>query len=333
MAVIALFWRFLASSIAEPLRQAVKATQAMAGGDMTSTIETDRTDDMAQLLRALRQMNINLHSIIGDVRNNFEQMQSAARELSVGNTDLSGRTDSQAAALEQTAASMEELSATVKQNADRTMASNGVAAAALATAEKGGAVMQQVVATIAEISESSAKISDIVGIIDGIASQTNLLALNAAVEAARAGEAGRGFAVVATEVRDLAQRSAAAAMEIKTLIAGSVEKVKAGTVLANQAGATMKEIIEAVNGVTAIMEQISSSSVEQSGGIGQVNDAVTQMDEVTQQNAALVEQAARATSGLEEQARTLMEALAVFKLKAHRADERVRETRAGKAAA
>lgn len=333
MAVIALFWRFLASSIAEPLRQAVKATQAMAGGDMTSTIETDRTDDMAQLLRARRQMNINLHSIIGDVRNNFEQMQSAARELSVGNTDLSGRTDSQAAALEQTAASMEELSATVKQNADRTMASNGVAAAALATAEKGGAVMQQVVATIAEISESSAKISDIVGIIDGIASQTNLLALNAAVEAARAGEAGRGFAVVATEVRDLAQRSAAAAMEIKTLIAGSVEKVKAGTVLANQAGATMKEIIEAVNGVTAIMEQISSSSVEQSGGIGQVNDAVTQMDEVTQQNAALVEQAARATSGLEEQARTLMEALAVFKLKAHRADERVRETRAGKAAA
>ena len=333
MAVIALFWRFLASSIAGPLRQAVTATQAMAGGDMTSTIETDRTDDMAQLLRALRQMNINLHSIIGDVRNNFEQMQSAARELSVGNTDLSGRTDSQAAALEQTAASMEELSATVKQNADRTMASNGVAAAALATAEKGGAVMQQVVATIAEISESSAKISDIVGIIDGIASQTNLLALNAAVEAARAGEAGRGFAVVATEVRDLAQRSAAAAMEIKTLIAGSVEKVKAGTVLANQAGATMKEIIEAVNGVTAIMEQISSSSVEQSGGIGQVNDAVTQMDEVTQQNAALVEQAARATSGLEEQARTLMEALAVFKLKAHRADERVRETRAGKAAA
>jgi aerotaxis receptor len=333
MAVIALFWRFLASSIAGPLRQAVKATQAMAGGDMTSTIETDRTDDMAQLLRALRQMNINLHSIIGDVRNNFEQMQSSARELSVGNNDLSGRTDSQAAALEQTAASMEELSATVKQNADRTMESNGVAAAALATAEKGGAVMQQVVATIAEISESSSKISDIVGIIDGIASQTNLLALNAAVEAARAGEAGRGFAVVATEVRDLAQRSAAAAMEIKTLIAGSVEKVKAGTLLANQAGATMKEIIEAVNGVTTIMEQISGSSVEQSGGIGQVNEAVMQMDEVTQQNAALVEQAARATSGLEEQARTLMEALAVFKLKAHRADEPVRETTAGKAAA
>jgi aerotaxis receptor len=307
-------WYFMSQMILAPLKQVIRISQRMSGGDMTAQIETTRTDEMGQMLRALRQMNIVFRSILGDVRDSFVEMREATREISSGNRDLSARTDSQAAALEQTAASMEELASTVQQNADRATEGNQVVNAALDTAQKGGVVMQQMVATIGEISESSGKISEIVGLINGIAAQTNLLALNAAVEAARAGEAGRGFAVVAAEVRDLAQRCSTAAMEIRQLINASTEKVSAGTVLARDAGQTMQDIIEAVNRVNGIMNDVSSASVEQSGGIGQVNEAVTQMDGVTQQNASLVEEAAKAASNLEESVRKFMQALNVFKL-------------------
>lgn len=321
------FWIYLDRNVVAPMQQALNAALCMAGGDMTTRIETTLTNDAGQLLRALRQMNINLHSIIGDVRRNFEAMQKATHDIVEGNVDLSGRSDSQAAALEETAASMEQLAATVQSNAQRSTKGNEVAAAALAIAERGGTVVQRVVNTIGEISESSSKIFDIVDIINGIASQTNLLALNAAVEAARAGEAGRGFAVVATEVRSLAQRSAAAASEIKQLIEVSSAKVNAGTTLAHQAGDTMKDIIRSVNSVTAIMSEVSAASMEQSTGIGEVNQAVTQMDEVTQKNAELVELSARATAGLEDSARTLMEALAIFKLERTKAEAVMRRER------
>jgi aerotaxis receptor len=329
--VTALFWRFLARNVVTPLRGALRVAQLMAGGDLTGVIETDRTDDIGQMIRAMAQLNTNLHSIVGDIRNSFNDILRTTSQLASGNVDLSARTDSQAAALEQTAASMEELTSAVKQNADHSKAGDGVASTALSTAEKGGAIVTKVVTTIAEISESSRKISDIVGIINGIASQTNLLALNAAVEAARAGEAGRGFAVVATEVRSLAQRSAQAATEIRQLIETSVEKVNAGTVLANDAGAVMQEILAAVNRVTGLMTEISSASVEQSTGIGQVNEAVTQMDEVTQQNAALVEQATVATAGLEQKSTKLMQALAVFKLTRHQKEPASDAARSGSA--
>jgi len=314
---VAWFWYFLATQVVGPLKVAVRSAQIMAGGDLTGVIETTRTDEIGQLMRAMRQLNTNLHSIIGDLRNNFENMMSSTRQLASGNQDLSGRTDSQAAALEETAASMEELTSTVKQNADHSKRADDVAKQALGSAEKGGVIVTKVVVTIAEISESSNKIADIVGIINGIAYQTNLLALNAAVEAARAGNAGLGFAVVATEVRSLAQRSAEAAAQIKQLIEVSVKKVDAGTVLARDAGVAMQEILAAVNRVTGIMTEISSASFEQSGGIGQVNDTVMQMDTMTQQNAALVEEAAHATDGLAAQGTKLMQALAVFKLGKH----------------
>ncbi len=314
------FWYYLANYILKPLKEAVKSAQALAGGDLTSALDTKRTDDVGQLIRALAQLNTNLHSIVGDIRLNFEDMVQSTRQLASGNVDLSARTDSQAAALEETAASMEELTSAVKQNADNSTNGDKAAALALTTTTKGTDIVNKVVSTIAEISESSNKISDIVGLINGIASQTNLLALNAAVEAARAGEAGRGFAVVATEVRSLAQRSAEAATEIRQLIEASVEKVNTGTVLANNAGSAMQEILAAVNRVTGLISDISSASVEQSTGIGQVNDAVTQMDEVTQQNAALVEQASAATGNLERQGNKLLQALEVFKLK-HKHDE------------
>ena len=308
-------WLFLARTIVAPLQSVIKSTQAMAGGDLTGTFETSRPDEMGQLMRALYQLNTNLHSILGDIRNNFGSMLTATANIANGNVDLSERTDSQAASLEETAASMEELTSTVKLNADHSTRGTEVARKALGTADKGGAIMGKIVSTINDISESSVKISDIVGIINGIASQTNLLALNAAVEAARAGEAGRGFAVVATEVRSLAQRSAEAAKEIKQLIDDSSEKVQSGTVLARQAGATMEEIIASVNDVAGIIREISTDSVEQSAGIGQVNDVITQMDEVTQRNAALVQEATTATGGLERQGSKLMQALASFKLK------------------
>ena len=312
--VTLLSWRYLVRAVAAPMQQALNAALCMAGGDMTVNVETALTNDAGQLLRALRQMNINLQSIIGDVRDNFEVMRKATHEIVVGNSDLSSRSDSQAAALEETAASMEQLASIVIQNANRSTQGNGVAGSAIAIAEKGGAVMERVVATIGDISASSAKISDIVGIINGIAAQTNMLALNAAVEAARAGEAGRGFAVVATEVRSLAQSSAAAACEIKQLIDVSAAKVQAGAALASDAGETMKGIIDAVNRVAAIIGEVSAASNEQSTGIAEVNLAVAQMDEGTQRNAELVEQASRATAGLEASALGLVEALAIFKL-------------------
>ena len=319
------FWYFLAKNVVTPIKAALRTAQAMAGGDLTTELTISRIDDIGQLIRAMAQLNTNLHSIVGDIRLNFEDMVQSTRQLASGNVDLSARTDSQAAALEQTAASMEELTSAVKQNADNSTNGDKAAALALATTTKGSDIVNKVVSTIAEISESSNKISDIVGLINGIASQTNLLALNAAVEAARAGEAGRGFAVVATEVRSLAQRSAQAATEIRQLIETSVEKVNAGTVLANNAGAAMQEILAAVNRVTGLISDISSASVEQSTGIGQVNDAVTQMDEVTQQNAALVEEASAATGNLAKQGNKLMQALEVFKLK-HKHDEPAAQT-------
>jgi aerotaxis receptor len=308
------FWFFMMTDVIVPLRQAVKISQRMASGDLTAEITTQRGDEIGQMIRALRQLNTNLYSIVGDIRINFGTMLSAAQQIASGNTDLSARTDSQAAALEETAASIEQITSAVKQNAEHSTHGDGLANNALASAEKGGAIVTKVVETIADISESSRKISDIVGIINGIASQTNLLALNAAVEAARAGEAGRGFAVVATEVRSLAQRSATAATEIRQLIEESVNKVSTGTVLARDAGAAMQDILASIRNVSGIMNEISLASSEQSTGIDQVNTAVTQLDEVTHQNAALVETAAASTLSLEDQGLKLMQALSVFKL-------------------
>jgi methyl-accepting chemotaxis protein len=262
-------------------------------------------------------VNATLETIVAPiivVKTAIDSISTAAKEISAGNADLSHRTEQQAASLEETAASMEELASTVKQNVDNAKHANQMAVTASEVAVKGGNVVQQVVGTMSAINESSRKIVDIISVIDGIALQTNILALNAAVEAARAGEQGRGFAVVASEVRNLAQRSAAAAKEIKALIGDSVEKVEDGTKLVGEAGKTMAEIVASVKRVTDIMSEIAAASVEQSSGINQVNQAVTQMDEVTQQNAALVEQAAAAAESLEEQAATLLETVAQFRL-------------------
>jgi aerotaxis receptor len=308
------FWLYVAQAIVAPLKQAMIFAQRIAGGDLTASIATQRGDEIGQLTRALSQANANLYSVVGDIRRNFGSMLAAAHQISGGTTDLSGRTDSQAAALEETAASIDQITAKVKQNAGHSSQGDGMANSALASAEKGGTIVTKVVETIAEINESSQRISDIVGIINGIASQTNLLALNAAVEAARAGEAGRGFAVVATEVRNLAQSSANAASEIKKLIEESAEKVQAGTLLANDAGAAMQDILTSIRSVSGIMNEISVASKEQSNGIEQVNSAVTHLDEVTQQNATLVEQTTKSTRRLEEQGAKLMQALSVFKL-------------------
>jgi aerotaxis receptor len=308
------FWYSLYNGVITPLKQALKASQIMAGGDLTHEISTHRKDDMGQLLRSMRQLNVNLHSIVGDVRRNSEQISVTTKEIAAGNMDLSGRTESQASALEETASSMEQLASTVQQNTDNAMQANKMAGDAFLVAGKGGEIVLQVLTTMVEISSSSKKIVDIISMIEGIAFQTNILALNAAVEAARAGEQGRGFAVVAIEVRNLAQRSAAAAKEIKHLIDASVEKVNAGTELAEHAGVTMREIIDSVQGVSNIMSEIATASREQSSGIAQVNEAVTQMDEVTQQNAALVEQAAAAAGSLEDQTEKVVQALTVFKL-------------------
>jgi aerotaxis receptor len=308
-------WFFLRSALGEPLKMATQAAQTMAGGDLTFVTETDRKDEVGQLLRALRQVNVNLHSIIGDVRSNLSEISHASKEIASGNLDLSGRTESQASALEETASSMEELASTVQQNASNAKNANQLAADASGIAEQGGVIVNDVIHTIGEISTSSQRIVDIIAIIDGIAFQTNILALNAAVEAARAGEQGRGFAVVASEVRSLAQRSSAAAKDIKNLIELSVNKVQAGTVLAERAGGTMGNIITSIHQVAHIMGDIASASDEQSQGIGQVNEAITQMDDVTQQNAALVEQAAAAASSLDEQSYRLLRAMEIFKLK------------------
>ncbi len=301
-------------SITQPVKKAIAIADAVAAGDLTSHIETDSTNETGHLLRALKVMNDNLIDLISKVHAGTDQILTASGEIASGNSDLSHRTEEQASSIEQTASSMEELTSTVKQNADNARQANQLAEGASEVATKGGAVVNQVVQTMSAINESSNKIVDIISVIDGIAFQTNILALNAAVEAARAGEQGRGFAVVATEVRTLAQRSAAAAKEIKELINDSVTKVEEGTRLVDEAGSTMNEIVSAVKRVTDIMGEISTASQEQSSGISQINQAVTQMDEVTQQNAALVEEAAAATESMKEQAQALTQAISSFKL-------------------
>ncbi|MBX3618027.1 methyl-accepting chemotaxis protein [Nitrosomonas sp.] len=304
----------LIRAVIGPLNEAVAVANAVASGDLTSRIEVSSNNETGRLLQALKAMNDNLVDLVGKVRMGTDQITTASGEIASGNSDLSQRTEEQASSLEETASSMEELTSTVKQNADNARQANQLAAGASEVAVKGGAVVGQVVQTMSSINESSKKIVDIISVIDGIAFQTNILALNAAVEAARAGEQGRGFAVVATEVRTLAQRSAAAAKEIKELISDSVAKVEDGTRLVDEAGTTMDEIVSAVKRVTDIMSEISAASQEQSSGIEQVNQAVTQMDEVTQQNAALVEESAAAAESMQEQAQSLSQAVSIFKL-------------------
>ena len=295
----------------EPVEAAAIAS-AVATGDLSVHIPV-RSGDAASVMAAMGEMRDNLAKIVTDVRQGTAAISGLSSQIAEGNADLSHRTEQQAASLEETASSMEELTSTVKQSAENARQANQLAAGASAVAVKGGEVVGQVVSTMSGISEASRKIADIIGVIDGIAFQTNILALNAAVEAARAGEQGRGFAVVATEVRTLAQRSAAAAKEIKTLIQDSVEKVESGSKLVDQAGRTMEEIVGAVKKVTDIMAEIASAAQEQSSGIEQVNQAVTQMDQVTQQNAALVEQAAAAAESMQEQVQGLARAMAVFR--------------------
>jgi len=308
-------WR-LALSITRPLNQAVSIAETVAAGDLTSHIDDSRKDETGKLLHALKTMNDNLLRIVGQVRSGTDTIATASSEIASGNMDLSSRTEQQAGSLEETASAMEELTSTVKQNADNARQANQLAVSASEVAVQGGSVVGQVVDTMGAINESSKKIVDIISVIDGIAFQTNILALNAAVEAARAGEQGRGFAVVASEVRSLAQRSASAAKEIKELIDNSVQKVDSGSRLVEQAGATMTEVVSSVRRVTDIVAEISSASQEQSDGIEQVNRAITLMDESTQQNAALVEQAAAAAQSLQDQAHTLTEVVSFFKLDA-----------------
>jgi len=292
---------------------AARVAQRIAAGDLAEEVEV-KGKDANSLLGAMHAMQLQLTSVVTGIKESAEAIGSGTKQIAAGNADLSSRTEEQASSLEETASSMEELTSTVKQNAENAKQANQLALGASTVAVKGGQVVGQVVTTMSSINESSKKIVDIIGVIDGIAFQTNILALNAAVEAARAGEQGRGFAVVASEVRNLAQRSAAAAKEIKALIGDSVDKVGAGTKLVDEAGKTMEEIVSSVKRVTDIMSEITAASQEQSAGIEQVNTAITQMDEVTQQNASLVEEAAAAAESLEEQAQNLEAAVAVFKL-------------------
>jgi methyl-accepting chemotaxis protein len=309
----ALAW-WITRSITRPVSRALDVANAVAAGDLSTRVEVDSRDEMGQLLLALKTMNDNLVKTVSTVRSGTEAIGTASSEVAAGNQDLSSRTEQQASSLEETASSMEELTSTVKQNADNARQANTLAEAASGVAARGGQVIHQVVATMEQIHEASGKITDIISVIDGIAFQTNILALNAAVEAARAGEQGRGFAVVAGEVRNLAQRSAAAAKEIKSLIDDSSEKVGTGSRLVQEAGSTMGDIVDSVRRVTDILNEITSASQEQSAGIEQINEAIAQMDTVTQQNAALVEEAAAASESMQEQAGRLAEAVAVFKL-------------------
>jgi methyl-accepting chemotaxis protein len=296
------------------LRDVVRVAEALAAADLTQTISKEYPGLFGQTINAVNTTVDNLMRLVGEVRVSVDAIGTASKEIASGNSDLSQRTEEQASSLEETAASMEELTSTVKLNANNAKQANQLAHDASTVAQKGGAVVAQVVGTMTSINESSRKIVDIISVIDGIAFQTNILALNAAVEAARAGEQGRGFAVVAAEVRNLAQRSAAAAKEIKALIGDSVDKVDVGTKLVDDAGKAMQEIVSAVKRVTDIMAEISAASNEQSDGIEQVNRAITQMDEVTQQNAALVEEAAAAAESMEEEAQNLTRSVSVFKL-------------------
>jgi methyl-accepting chemotaxis protein len=297
IAAVGLSW-WMQKRIVHDLRRAVQAANDVATGNLTTPTQTARQDEVGDLMRALSAMQDSLASVVQRVRSGSDSVSTASAEIAQGNNDLSARTEQQASALEQTAASMEELSSTVRQNADNARQGNQLAQNASTVAVRGGEVVGQVVDTMKGINDASRKIADIIGVIDGIAFQTNILALNAAVEAARAGEQGRGFAVVASEVRSLAGRSAEAAKEIKGLISDSVQRVEQGTVLVDQAGTTMAEVVAAIRRVTDIMGEISAASTEQSQGVAQVGEAVTQMDQATQQNAALVEESAAAAESL-----------------------------------
>lgn len=305
----------LMDSVVEPIKETARVVQALAEGDLTQAMDGDYQGQFADLKEAVNSSIFNLEDMVGKIRNGSASIVSAAAEIAQGNADLSQRTEEQASSLEETASSMEELTGTVKQNADNARQANQLAAGARTQAEKGGEVVNNAIGAMSQINSASKKIADIIGVIDEIAFQTNLLALNAAVEAARAGEQGRGFAVVAAEVRNLAQRSAGAAKEIKALIKDSVEKVEDGSRLVNESGKTLEEIVTAVKKVSDIIAEIAAASQEQSAGIEQVNKAITQMDEVTQQNAALVEEAAAASESLDEQARSLDQLMAYFKIK------------------
>ena len=310
----ALFGWLLTRSITRPLAHAVALAGQVASGDLTADIQATSRDEVGQLLASLKRMNESLLATVREVRAGTETIVTASQQIASGNLDLSARTEQQASALEETASSMEELTSSVRQNADNARQANTLAQSASEIAARGGTVVSEVVSTMESINASSKKIGDIIAVIDGIAFQTNILALNAAVEAARAGEQGRGFAVVATEVRNLAQRSAGAAKEIRGLIMDSVAKVDAGGRLVDQAGATMQEIVQGIARVTDVMAEITSASAEQAMGIEQVNAAITQMDGVTQQNAALVEEAAAAAASMQDQAATLAQLVSTFRV-------------------
>jgi methyl-accepting chemotaxis protein len=304
----------LIKQIRQPLRDAINVAETIASGDLTAKVETSRGDEFGQMMRAIANMQERLVHLVSDVRRGTDSMANVSEEIAAGNNDLSQRTEQSAASLEETASSMQELTSTVKQSADSARQANQLAASAAQVAQRGGQVVGQVVSTMDDINASSRKISDIISVIDGIAFQTNILALNAAVEAARAGEQGRGFAVVASEVRSLAGRSADAAKEIKLLINTSVEKVEGGSALVAQAGLTMTEIVSSVQRVTDIMGEITAAASEQSDGIAQVNSAISHLDQMTQQNAALVEESAAAASSMKDQAQRLAQVVATFKL-------------------
>ncbi|MFZ4831952.1 methyl-accepting chemotaxis protein [Rouxiella sp. Mn2063] len=314
---IAISWWGIKAILVRPLHALVDSIRHIATGDLTQHIEVKNSNEIGELAESLRHMQAELIQTVSGVRQGADAIYSGASEISMGNSDLSSRTEQQASALEETAASMEQLTATVKQNAENARQASQLALNASETAQKGGKVVANVVHTMSDIAASSKKITDITGVIDGIAFQTNILALNAAVEAARAGEQGRGFAVVAGEVRSLAQRSAQAAKEIKGLIDDSVSRINTGSVLAESAGETMADMVSAVTHVTDIMGEITSASDEQSRGIEQVAQAITEMDRVTQQNAALVEESASAAAALEDQASMLTQSVATFRLSQH----------------
>ena len=308
--IVLSFW--LVVSITKPVNEAVQVANRVAMGDLTNKIEVKSKDEMGKLMQALKNMNDNLLKIVNQVRSGADTIATASAQIAAGNMDLSSRTEQQASSLEETASSMEELTSTVRQNGDNANQANQLAISASDIAVRGGAIVSEVVEMMGTINESSKKMADIINVIDGIAFQTNILALNAAVEAARAVEQGRGFAVVATEVRNLAQRSASAAREIKLLINDSVSKVEQGGKLVNQAGETMAEIVNSIHRVTDIMTEINAATREQVEGIEQVNQAVSQMDQVTQQNSTLVEESAAAAESMQEQAANLVQVVSVF---------------------